>query len=92
VSGIGADDGARIFFPIAGSFDWPSLYEKEGVTLRMVCGYGDTHAAVPAPVRTAIMVMIKDLFDGEEYTFTNYAALVPKTAEALLRPYRLWRF
>jgi len=90
-AGIGADDGAQIYFPGDGGFDSPALYEKEAVTLRMVCGYGDTHAAVPAPVRTAIMVMVKDLFDGEEYGFTNYA-MVPKTANVLLRPYKLWRF
>lgn len=66
---------------------WPSTQDvPNAVTIRFVAGYANA-AAVPAPIRAAILLHIGDLFENrqigtERQVFTNPAY------DALIYPYR----
>jgi len=44
---------------------WPSgtLYPSNPITTRFVCGYGATVASVPAKIRTAIQMLVADMYN-----------------------------
>jgi len=82
---LAGTDAARIVFNYdddLDDFDWPDLWSVDQITVRLVCGYGATGAAVPAPIKTAILLMVGDLFNDEDSSFA---------IEHLLNSYRLWR-
>lgn len=82
ISGLGTDE-CRIVFHSDGDFDYPGLYEVDPITVRIVCGYGTESSDVPDEIRTAIMIIVSDLFDGEDHD---------KTINALIKSYRLLSF
>lgn len=81
ISGLGTD-ACRIVFHSDGDFEYPDLYEVDPVTVRILCGYGSA-GSVPEMIRTAIKIIVSDLFDDEDHD---------RTVAALLKPYRLWSF
>lgn len=82
VSGVGTDE-ARIMLLSAGGFDYPSLYEVDPITLRLVCGYGDNEASIPMQIQTAIKIIVSDLFDDEDHR---------ETIQSALKSHKLWSF
>ena len=44
--------------------DWPSTYDREdAVTVTFVAGYGAAGSNVPAPIRQAIILMVRELYE-----------------------------
>lgn len=82
ISGLGTE-ATRIVFHADGDFEYPDLYEVDPITVRIICGYGDTQASVPDQIKTALMVIVSDQYDDEDHFHT---------INALLKPYVLWSF
>lgn len=71
---------------------WPSTREQmNAVTIRFVCGYGLADA-VPWEIRAAMLLMIGHLYNNREDVTDFQSFMLPNGAEALLAPYRIWRF
>lgn len=69
---------------------WPSARCVTGaVAVRFVAGYGAA-AAVPAPLRAAILLMITHLYETRGAATERALAEVPLGVTALLAPYRVW--
>lgn len=78
-----ATDPARLLLqPGAAPRSW------ERVTVRFKAGYGDQPAAVPAPIRHAILLLTAFLWEHRG----DAGGDMPKAAEMLLSPYRLVTF
>lgn len=67
---------------------WPSVdADPEAWRITFRAGYGDRGADVPAPIRSAILLMVADLFDGRDGK--TLASLVENpTIARLLDPYK----
>lgn len=82
----------QVLQPVFGR-SWPTAnwqgIDGETVRIRYRAGY----AAIPAPIRAAILLMVGDLFNQRESFVTGISATeVPMsvTVERLLGPYRRW--
>lgn len=70
---------------------WPwSRCQPRAIAVTFVAGYGDAPAAVPAPIRSALLLMVGDLFENRETTVidTRVAQVVSKTMDRLLFKFR----
>lgn len=80
----------------AGS-NWPSatLRPVNGVIVRFVAGFGDEGTDVPEAIRTAIKLLVGDLYENRESTIVAQGVSVvdaPFGVKALLMPYRMKGF
>lgn len=82
-------DPGRIVLPYGES--WPSFtaYPYNPIKCRFVCGYGATSASVPAAIRTAIKMLVEDMYENRSARDT-LTLNENRTVMALLQPYRLW--
>jgi hypothetical protein len=74
VDKVGTDEG-RIIFHSNSDFDFPDLWEADPITVRVVVGYGDTSASVPASIQSAIKLMVSDMENGDDSSKTIYSLL-----------------
>jgi len=69
---------------------WPGLYNRaDAVRVTFVAGYGDA-AAVPAPIKHAMLLMIGDLYANRGEKIRGDSVAEP-AIDALLAPYRVRR-
>jgi hypothetical protein len=62
---------------------WPSpLRDRAAVAINYVAGYGDTSSAIPMPIKTAILMHVKKMYDCRDW------CEMPEGCERLLRQYR----
>ncbi len=78
---------------LAAGASWPATADRpDAVTATMTVGYGAAPADVPAPIRSAILLMVGDLYRNRETTGQGASPLgsipMSTTVEALLAPYR----
>ena len=78
---------------LASGAAWPATADRpDAVTVTMTVGYGAAPEDVPAPIRSAILLMVGDLYRNRETTGQGSATLgtipMSTTVEALLAPYR----
>lgn len=78
---------------LASGASWPATADRpNAVMMTMTVGYGATAEDVPAPIRSAILLMVGDLYRNRETTGQGSATLgtipMSTTVEALLAPYR----
>ena len=94
VVGVGGWDKGRIV--PAYNQSWPvTRYQPEAVTVRFVAGYGtpgaspdDTQAAVPEPIRHALLLLISHWYQNREpVTVGTIVTDTPMTVDALIAPY-----
>jgi uncharacterized phiE125 gp8 family phage protein len=66
---------------------WPETYvRRDAVKIRLVAGYGATAASVPEPVRVALLMFVKFLFDNrEDMPINKNIVPYPRAVEMLLR-------
>lgn len=71
---------------------WPTAlaYQRDAVRVRYVAGYGGPEA-VPDPIRSAIKLMVSDLFEHREAQFVGVSVSANPTVERLLAPYTATR-
>jgi len=61
-----------------------------GLEIDVICGYGDTEADVPDPLRQAIRLLTAHWFENRGLIASDAAAVVlPASAASLIAPYRL---
>jgi uncharacterized phiE125 gp8 family phage protein len=84
------DTGETAIVPAYGAI-WPSTCPVEAaVTVRFVSGYGAA-AAVPAPLKHAMLLLIGHWYAHRETVHIGGTAVeVPMSAEALMFPYRVF--
>lgn len=70
--------------------DWPQIRDvPDAVTVRFVAGYGNA-AAVPAPIKAAILLMVGRLYEHREEVVVGGApSVVPAGIDMLISPYAL---
>ena len=89
-------DPGRVY--LAFNQTWPTVrMQRQAVSIVYVVGYGATgetaqaaRAAVPAPIREAIMMMVNHAYENRNphiVTIGGTIVNVPKTVDALLLPY-----
>lgn len=82
---------------LASSASWPggTLKPANGVRVRFVAGYGAAGTAVPGPIKSAILLMVGDLYENREDTIIASGITIgklPRGVEMLLMPYRVLSF
>lgn len=84
--GAGLQTGIRPVYNAA----WPAaLRRQDAIRVTLEVGYDD----VPGPLKTAILIMVADLFaQRESFAVGTVAAKVPSTmqVDSLLTNYRIW--
>jgi uncharacterized phiE125 gp8 family phage protein len=92
VCGIGGAAKAEIT-PAPGCA-WPeTAYMREAIIVRFTCGYGDTSADVPAPIRQALLETVATRYAFRETVGSGATFMrIPAGAQAALDNYRLWTF
>jgi len=72
---------------------WPTTNDRpDAVSVEFDAGYGDA-AAVPAPIKAAILLKLGHLYEHrEDVTTGSRGASLPKGAESLVMPYRRVQF
>ena len=94
VFGVGASMGGAI--QPAYEQSWPTTYDvPEAVTVRFVAGYAgdglspeDLAANVPAPIKAALKLLVKQAFDDKDAEDSAGAMQIDKAVERLLAPFR----
>ena len=78
---------ARIDPP--GGKRWPATQcARNAVVVRFVAGYGAAGDTVPAPILSAMRLMVGDAYEFREGTIVGRANFIPSDAESLLWPYK----
>ncbi len=71
--------------------DWPDVDDGDNtVTIVWSCGYGASETSVPAPIRSAILLMVGHLYENREaVNVGNIVTEYPLAVGPLLSPYRM---
>lgn len=82
--------GGRV--DLAHGASWPATaIRPDAVRVTVTAGYGATAAAVPHPIKAAILIMVGDLYKNRETGVIGTVAMDIKTSmtvDALIAPYR----
>jgi len=87
---LSADKTWRPRVDLAYNSSWPGTRDiRDAVTIRFVAGYG-LQAAVPAPLRQAMLLLIGNWYENREHTVIGtIVSELPMGVNALLSPYRV---
>lgn len=93
VSAPAGDNPPKAIIRLAYGQSWPAIRGDSGsVRIRYVAGYANA-AAVPAQLRAAVLLTVGHLYaNREDVVVGTIASPLPRGAEALARPFRLWEF
>tara|TARA_R110000868_G_scaffold29889_25_gene111156 strand:+ start:3717 stop:4304 length:588 start_codon:yes stop_codon:yes gene_type:complete len=71
---------------------WPvTRGTTNAVTVRFVAGYGAAGSDVPEDIRQAMLLIVGDLYEHREETITGtIVGRIPRSASALLHPYKVY--
>ena len=79
------DAGGRTYVRFQDDFSTPGdLYEVAALSITYTAGY----ETVPAPIKTAILLMVGNIYECREATTVGPRIELPLGAQALLAPYR----
>lgn len=69
---------------------WPTtvLRKLNGIQMRGVFGFGGT-ASIPLDIKEAVKITVADLYENRGDA--DQSGTIPKTAQLLLEPYRIWK-
>lgn len=69
---------------------WPSTRDvPNAVTITFVAGYGATAAAVPGPLRRALLMRVADMYENREAKILGTIVSTNEVADQLETPYRM---
>ena len=80
---------------LADGISWPSdsLYPSNPIEVRFVCGYGAAPDTVPANIKSAMLLMVGELYERREEAIVGQGInQVELSTEALLYSYRIFGF
>jgi uncharacterized phiE125 gp8 family phage protein len=90
------DTASVLGWIVPGDDGWPDAMETiNAVRVRFVAGYPDTSdsppaTTVPAPIRHAILLMVRDLYDNRgSFVTGTIVSQIPDAIERLVSPYRV---
>jgi uncharacterized phiE125 gp8 family phage protein len=87
----GASTPARLVRRDASTYPSPKRVAN-GIEIAFTAGYGDTAAAVPAPVRHSILLLVAHWYEHREIVDAEPTAVrIPSLVSTLLTPYRMVR-
>ena len=83
-------DARGSYVRLSDGFTIPSLYDDrdDAMQVTFTAGYGAAATDVPAPIRTAILLMVSHWFHNREAVGDGSLAELPMGASALVEPYR----
>lgn len=83
-------DARGAFLRLDSTFDAPALASDsiDAIRVAFTAGYGATASDVPAPIRTAILLMVSHWFHHREAVADDTLAPLPVGVDALIAPYR----
>ena len=79
----------RIVLPYGESWPSGSLYPSNPIKIRFVCGW-TTAASIPSKIRSAVKILVADMFKYREERITGLSVTMNKTVQNLLASARLW--
>lgn len=84
----------RIFLGFAKIWPVVILRPAAAVRVRFTAGYGDTADKVPQALKNAMLYLIGNWYDNRSIYEGKYryAVKTPETFDALIAPYKVWRF
>ena len=78
---------------VSGIGAYPAAYERDdAVTITCTAGYGDTVADIPAPIISALLLLIGHLYENREQVTTGQLSNLPMGIDTLLFQYRRHSF
>jgi len=83
------DSNGEILTPYGEPWPSESLYHSNPIVIRFVCGW-PSQSAVPGAIQAAIKMLCTDMYENRGEAMASNT-VENKTAEALLRSWRLWR-
>jgi len=83
-------DARGSYVRLSDDYAFPNLYDDrdDAVNITLTAGYGDAAADVPAPIQTAIKLMVSHWFHNREAVADGAFAEMPMGVSALVSPYR----
>lgn len=83
-------DARGSYVRISDDYSFPTLFDDRAdvVNVTLTAGYGAEASSVPAPLRTAILLMVAHWFQNREAVADGALAEIPLGAHALIAPYR----
>lgn len=83
-------DAEGSYVRLSDDYAFPNLYDDrdDAVNITLTAGYGTAATAVPAPIRTAILLMVAHWFHNREAVADSALAELPMGVSALITPYR----
>lgn len=83
-------DARGSYVRLSDDYAFPNLYDDrdDAVNITLTAGYGDEAADVPAPIHTAILLMVAHWFHNREAVADSALAELPMGVSALIAPYR----
>jgi uncharacterized phiE125 gp8 family phage protein len=79
----------RVVLPYGESWPSGSLYPSNPIKIRFVCGW-TTAASIPSKIRSAVKILVADMFKFREERITGLSVTMNKTVQNLLASARLW--
>jgi uncharacterized phiE125 gp8 family phage protein len=74
---------------------WPTvvLNSNNPIRIRYNCGYS-TRAAIPRAIKTAMKILVADMYENRELHYISQGQSIANidTVDALLSPYRVWKW
>jgi uncharacterized phiE125 gp8 family phage protein len=74
---------------------WPTdvLDDNNPIRIQFQCGYS-TRAAIPRSIKTAMKILVADMYENRELHYISQGQNIASigTVEALLNPYRVWKW
>lgn len=69
---------------------WPGVRDShpDAIEIEFVAGYGDASSSVPQPIRSAMRILLTDLYEHRESLVVGTVSSNLRTVERLLWPYR----
>jgi len=84
------DQCGRIVLPYGVSWPSANLYPSNPITITFTCGYGAASTDVPSIIRTAIKMVIAELYRNRGDSVIGQTVVEDKAVGRLLASYRLW--
>ena len=83
-------DPGEIVLGYGESFPTTTLYPSNAITIEFVCGYGTSGSDVPPMIRSAMLLIIEDLYENRGTEIIGVSTSKLKTIENLLLPKTLY--
>lgn len=75
---------------------WPTvtLFNVNPIAITFTCGYSTIASGVPQPLRTAVKLIVANLYENREEVTVGFggmrAMILPMGVSSILAPYRIW--